>query len=73
MSDDNRTFVPAGSLHFTDADIFKEGTFVEDLKVKVGTRARYVRFTLEVPGNCPPDHVRPGQPSRIYVDEVIVR
>lgn len=73
VSDDNRTFVPAGSLHFTDADIFKEGTFVEDLKVKVGTRARYVRFTLEVPGNCPPDHVRPGQPSRIYVDEVIVR
>lgn len=73
VSDDNRTFVPAGSLHFTDTDIFKEGTFVEDLKVKVGSRARYVRFTLEVSGNCPPDHVRPGQPSRIYVDEVIVR
>lgn len=72
-SDDNRTFVPAGSLHFTDADIFKEGTFVEDLRVKVGTRARYLRFTLEAPGNCPPDHVRPGQPSRIYVDEVVVR
>lgn len=73
VSDDNRTFVCAGSLHFTDDDIFKEGTFVEDLKVKVGARARYVRFTLEVPGNCPPDHVRPGQPSRIYMDEVIIR
>ena len=73
VSDDNRTFVPAGSLSFADSEIFREGTFVEDLTLEADVKARYVRFTLDVPGNCPPDHVRPGQPSRIYVDEVIVR
>ena len=73
VSDDNRTFVTAGSLHFTDADIFREGTFVEDLRVPMGVQARYVRFTLELPGACPADHVRPGQPSRVYVDEVVIR
>nr|WP_325288505.1 family 20 glycosylhydrolase [uncultured Bacteroides sp.] len=73
VSDDNRTFVPAGSLSFADSEIFREGTFVEDLTLEADVKARYVRFTLDVPGNCPPDHVRPGQPSRIYVDEVIIR
>lgn len=46
----------------------------KDLTIKTdGRKARYVRFTLETPGNCPPDHVRPGQPSRIYIDEAIIR
>lgn len=73
VSDDNVTFVPAGSLSFTDEEIFKEGTFVEDLRVKTMAVGRYVKFTLYVPGKCPADHVRPGQPSRVYVDEVFIR
>lgn len=72
-SDDNKVFVPVGSLSFSDAEIFKEGTFIEDLKLKVDVKARYVRFILDGPGNCPSDHVRPGQLSRIYVDEVVIR
>lgn len=73
VSDDNKVFVPVGSLSFSDAEIFKEGTFIEDLKLKVDVKARYVRFILDGPGNCPSDHVRPGQLSRIYVDEVVIR
>ncbi|MBW9203484.1 beta-hexosaminidase [Bacteroidales bacterium SW292] len=74
LSIDNQTFTEAGSLAFTDADIFKEGNFIEDLAIKTdGRKARYVKFTLETPGNCPPDHVRPGQPSKIYIDEVIIK
>ena len=69
----NKAFVPVGSLSFSDAEIFKEGTFIEDLKLKVDVKARYVRFILDGPGNCPSDHVRPGQLSRIYVDEVVIR
>ena len=74
VSDDNRAFKEAGRLEYTDADIFKEGSFAEDLTVQMpGAHARYVRLTLETPGNCPADHVRPGQPSRVYIDEVIIR
>lgn len=74
LSTDSCTFTVAGVLHFNDADIFKEGTFIEDLTVNApGQKARYVRFTLETPGNLPPDHVRPGQTSKVYIDEIIIR
>ena len=74
VSEDNQTFTEVGRLSFSDADIFKEGNFIEDLVVPLpeGTKARYVRITLETPGNNPADHVRPGQPSRVYVDEIII-
>lgn len=73
LSDDNIHFKEAGKLTFTDDEIFKEGNFIEDLKVDVApVQARYVRFTFETPGNCPANHVRPGQASRIYLDELII-
>lgn len=74
LSDDNLHFKEAGKLTFTDDEIFREGNFIEDLTINVeNVQARYVRFTFEVPGNCPEDHVRPGQPSRVYLDELIIR
>lgn len=74
LSDDNLHFKEAGKLTFTDDEIFREGNFIEDLTINVeNVQARYVRFTFEVPGNCPEDHVRPGQASRIYLDELIIR
>lgn len=66
-------FTEVGRLTFADKDIFKEGNFIEDLSVELKpVMARYVRFTLFSPGNCPENHVRPGQPSRVYVDEIII-
>ena len=74
VSEDNRTFTEAGQLNFSDADIFKEGNFIEDLAVPLSaeTKGRYVRVTLETPGNNPAGHVKPGQPSRVYVDEIMI-
>lgn len=74
LSDDNLHFKEAGKLTFTDDEIFREGNFIENLTIDVDhARARYVRFTFEAPSNCPADHVRPGQASRIYLDELIIR
>lgn len=74
LSDDNLHFKEAGKLTFTDDEIFREGNFIEDLRIDVDhVRARYIRFTFEAPSNCPADHVRPGQPSRVYLDELIIR
>lgn len=74
LSDDNLHFKEAGKQTFTDDEIFREGNFIEDLRIDVDhARARYVRFTFEAPSNCPADHVRPGQPSRVYLDELIIR
>lgn len=73
VSDDNKTFKEVGRLTFTDNEIFKEGNFIEDLSVETDDIiGHYVKFTLETPGNCPNDHVRPGQASRVYIDEVII-
>ena len=74
LSDDNLHFKEAGKLTFTDDEIFREGNFIENLRIDVDhARARYIRFTFEAPSNCPADHVRPGQPSRVYLDELIIR
>lgn len=74
ISEDNQSFTTIGERNYTDTEIFKEGNFIEELKIEVqNATARYVRFTLETPGNCPTDHVRPGQASRIYLDEVIIK
>lgn len=74
LSDDKLHFKEAGKLTFTDDEIFREGNFIEDLRIDVDhARARYIRFTFEAPSNCPADHVRPGQPSRVYLDELIIR
>lgn len=74
LSDDNLHFKEAGKLTFTDDEIFREGNFIEDLRIDVDhARARYIRFTFEAPSNCPADHVRPEQPSRVYLDELIIR
>ena len=74
VSTDNVSYTVVKKLTFTPDEIFKEGNFVEDLTVDAaGMEGRYVRFTFETPGNCPDNHVRPGQPSRVYVDEVIIK
>ena len=68
LSSDNVNFTEVGEKHFTPEEIFREGTYVEDLKFDLGTaKARYVRVTARGVGKCPPDHVRPGQEARIFL------
>lgn len=73
LSSDNINFTAVGEKRFTPEDIFREGTYVDDLKFDLGTaKARYVRVTVRGAGKCPPDHVRPGQEARVFFDEVMI-
>lgn len=73
VSDDNETYREVGTLHFALEEIFREGTFKEDHSFGFEeVTARYVRVTAEGAGECPADHVRPGQEARVYFDEVII-
>lgn len=73
VSDDNETYRDITELRFTPEEIFREGTFIENLSVDMkGIGARYVRVTAEGAGSCPADHVRPGQEARVYFDEIII-
>ena len=73
VSDDNATYRDINELEYTPEEIFREGTFIEDLSIDMrGTVARYVRVTTEGAGECPTNHVRPGQESRVCFDELII-
>lgn len=73
LSDDNQTFKELKRLTFTPQEIFREGTFIEDILVEMkGESARYIKIQMEGAGECPADHVRPGQESRVCLDELIV-
>lgn len=73
VSTDNRTFTEVGTCKFTDQEIYKEGTFIDNITVNSnGVEARYVKFTFEPSGNCPKEHNRPGQVSRFYLDEISI-
>lgn len=75
VSKDNRTFVLVGQKEFSEAEIFRDGNYVEDVEFTFKTRkVRYVRITAEGFGPCPESHyMRPGQPARYYFDELQIR
>lgn len=72
ISSDNVTYCKTGERIFTKEEIFREGTFHEDISFEVGVKARYVRVVAIGAGNCPETHVRPGQEARIYFDEIVI-
>lgn len=73
VSDDNINFKDVVEQRLTSEEIFREGTYTDDYSLNLGSvTARYVRVVAEGAGNCPEDHVRPGQEARIYFDEVII-
>ena len=73
VSDDNEHFDPVTEHRYTQEEIFRQGTFKEDCRLDLkGIKARYVKVTLLGAKACPPDHARPGQEPRIYIDEIII-
>lgn len=73
ISDNGKDFNLAEEKKFSHKEIFKEGNFIEDISFPVkGIKGRYVRITATGAGNNPENHLRPGQLSRYYFDEVIV-
>lgn len=73
VSDDNRIFREIARFHQSRDEIFREGTFREDKTLSLGNvSARYIRIDGKNPGLCPADHVRSGQKTWVYMDEIIV-
>ncbi len=74
VSDNNETFVPAGEIVYTQEDIFKNRTAIEDAVFEgLNLKARYLKFEMTSPGVCPAGDVREGQKIWMYFDEVMVK
>ena len=73
LSDDDRDYWKISQKDFEDEDIFKEDTSIEDIVLSVQDSARYVRIVVKGAGSCPLTHVRPGQESKVYLDEIIIK
>lgn len=72
LSNDDVEYWKVAAKHFTPEEIFREGTFMENIPFEIEDAARYVRVILFGAGKCPVTHVRPGQESRIYIDELMI-
>ena len=72
VSADNRNFRKVGEQKFTREEIFREGTYREDISFVIEANTRFVRVVSIGAGNCPKSHVHPGQEARIYFDEVVI-
>lgn len=73
LSNDDKEYHRVADKHFTAKEIFREGTFKDDVMFDLKNEtARYVRVIAKGAGACPITHVRPGQEARIYFDEVMI-
>lgn len=73
VSEDGKVFTSIGMKKFQDSEIFKEGNFIEDIEFPVrSVHARFIRVNVTNVGKCPENHLRPGQQSRYYFDEIMV-
>jgi hexosaminidase len=70
---DNNKFEHQAEKRFTNEDIFVEDTFKEDISLNwKPVKARYIKVIVKGAGKCPANHLRPGQVSRYYFDELIL-
>lgn len=73
ISDDNAAFAEIAYREFSAEEIFREGTYKDEVIFDTGIRkARYVKVSLEGYGSCPAYHTRPGKEAKFYIDELII-
>lgn len=73
VSEDGKKFVSILAKKYSPEEIFREGTRVEDkIFDALSVEGRYVKVEMKNPGVCPSDHVRSGQNTWMYFDEIIV-
>mgnify|MGYP001699668634 CR=1 FL=1 len=73
VSNNKKTFVPVGEITFSQEDIFKNRTAVEDAVFSgLDLNARYLKLEMENPGLCPIGDIREDQKIWMYFDELIV-
>lgn len=74
IADRDSVFRQIAERKFTPEEIFMEGNFVEDVIFDFEeVTSSQIRISLEGAGNCPQNHLRPGQESRMCIDEVLVK
>ncbi|MCD8313606.1 MAG: family 20 glycosylhydrolase, partial [Bacteroidales bacterium] len=72
VSEGGLRYTIAGRKDFTPQEIFREGTYIEDIVFDLDSiPARYLRVSFKDAGSCPKNHVRPGMASKVYIDEII--
>ena len=72
LSNEDIEYWKVASKELDPEEIFREGTFIEELPFNLDDTGRYVRVILFGAGECPLTHVRPGQEARVCVDELII-
>lgn len=73
LSEDNQTYRPVAKQQANRHEIFREGTYIENLSFELeNLSARYVQIVAKGAGVCPATHVRPSQQARLYFDEISI-
>jgi predicted alpha-1,2-mannosidase len=71
-SNDGKTFQPLASVQ-NKISMDERGPIIQELGANVNVRARYVRVTAKNGGVLPAWHESAGQPTHLFIDEVIVK
>jgi predicted alpha-1,2-mannosidase len=72
VSDDGKNYKPLVTVANT-VPVDEKGPVVEELGSKVGAMGRYVRVKAKNGGALPAWHESAGQPTHLFIDEVIVK
>ena len=71
-SNDNVNFTTIGVVTNTVSDKEQNPT-IKEFGLDVRTKARYVKVFAKSYGELPADHISAGEPSWIFIDEIVVR
>ena len=72
VSDDGRSFRPAGSLE-NPPQLKEVSAFIKNMRIPVNTDARYVRVFAKNTGNCPQGHPGAGGKAWLFADEIEIK
>jgi hypothetical protein len=72
ISDDGKTFQPLTTVQ-NKISMEERGPVMQELGVDVNVKTRFVKIIAKTGGVLPAWHESAGQPTHIFIDEVIVR
>lgn len=72
LSADDKQYRKIAEQFFEDAKIFREGMFAEEIRFDLNDESRFVRIVAYGAGTNPQTHVRPGQTTKVCIDEIII-
>lgn len=72
LSADEKQYRKIAEQVFEDTEIFREGMFAEETRFDLDDESRFVRIVAYGAGTNPQTHVRPGQTTKVCIDEIII-